>query len=117
MVYGAQVGSSAYVDHKLREVAREIVEDNRKTKEVLGGDRQALWSALRLSISQRFGYLQQMVPPSLTEPVAAKLDRCYGGCLRECVDSWCQGGRGRVVSLFQSLRSLAWMDTPSRSGQ
>ena len=58
MVYGAPVGSRAYIDHKLREVARAIVEDSRKAEEVLGGDRQALWSTLRQSIIQRFGYLQ-----------------------------------------------------------
>ena len=42
--------------------------------DVLVSDRQALWSALRLSISQRLGYLLQMVPPSLMEPIAAELD-------------------------------------------
>ena len=43
-------------------------------QEVLASERQALWSALRLSISNRFGYFQQHVHPSLCEPVSARLD-------------------------------------------
>ena len=37
-------------------------------------NRQALWSALRLSILPRFQYWCQHVEPSLCEPVAAWLD-------------------------------------------
>ena len=74
MVYGVPVGSPEYVAHKLEQQAEEIIRDAEKTREVLSTERQALWSALRLSISQRFQYLMQLVPPSLVEPVAAKLD-------------------------------------------
>ena len=74
MVYGVPVGTPEYITHKLREVAGKIVADAQKTREVLGDDRQALWCALRMSISQRFGYLQQHTPPSLSRPVAAELD-------------------------------------------
>ena len=35
LVYGAPVGSRAYIDHKLREVARAIVADSQKAEEVL----------------------------------------------------------------------------------
>ena len=48
--------------------------DAERTRDVLAQDRQALWTGLRLSISQRFQYLLQLVPPSLTRPVAAELD-------------------------------------------
>ena len=41
---------------------------------MLCNNRHAFWTALRLSISQRFGYLMQHTPPSLCEPVAAYLD-------------------------------------------
>lgn len=74
MVYGVPVGSPAYVTHKLRERAGTITADVRKIAVVLRPDRQALWSALRLSMNQRFGYLQQHVAPSLTEPVAREQD-------------------------------------------
>ena len=81
IVYGVPVGSSAYVTQKLRERASVIAADARRIAEVLRSDRQALWSALRLSMSQRFGYLQQHVAPSLTEPVARELDVALWGIL------------------------------------
>ena len=81
MVYGVPVGSRAYVMFKLREVAAVIVRDAKRTSEVLRQDRQALWTALRLSVTQRFGYLQQLVAPSLTEEVAAELDEALWAVL------------------------------------
>ena len=42
--------------------------------EVLALDRQSFWASLRLRISQRSHYLLQLVPPSLTQSVAAELD-------------------------------------------
>ena len=74
MVYGVPVGTPEYVSFKLNELADQIIQDAEKTREVLAANRQALWTALRLSISQRFGYWIQLVPPSLIEPVAARLD-------------------------------------------
>ena len=62
--------SDQYITHKLQEVADN---DANKTKEVLIGNRQALWTALRLSISQRFGYCMQHTPPSLSEPVGFRV--------------------------------------------
>ena len=75
MVYGVPVGSPEYITFKLREKAEEIIRDANKTREVLATDPQALWTALRLSVQQRFQYLMQLTPPSLCEPVAAVLDR------------------------------------------
>ena len=59
MVYGVPVGSPGYVSFKLWQQAEEITRDAEKTREVLATERQAL---------------MQLVPPSLTEPVAAGLD-------------------------------------------
>ena len=72
--YGIPIGTDKYVIRKLEEKAQEIAMDARKTVELLATDRQALWTALRLSISQRFHYFCQHSPPSLVEPVAAWLD-------------------------------------------
>ena len=55
--------------------ADDLVKDAKQTADLLSSDRQALWSALRLSISRRFEYFCQLAPPSLVEPVAAGLDR------------------------------------------
>ena len=72
--YGIPIGTDNYVRHKLRSKADEIVTDAFKTANLLRSDRQALWSALRLSISPRFEYFCQLAPPSLTEPIAKYLD-------------------------------------------
>ena len=74
MVYGVPVGSPEFISYKLKEKAEEIIRDANKTREVLATDPQSLWTALRLSVQQRFQYLMQLTPPSLCEPVAAELD-------------------------------------------
>ena len=68
--YGCPIGSDDFVSNMLQCRAEEIVKDAVKSVDLLAGDKQALWSALRLSISNRFGYFCQLVPPSLVEPVA-----------------------------------------------
>ena len=85
MVFGVPIGSDAFISHKLREAADQIIADAEKTKEVLTGNKQALWTALRLSINQRFGYLMQHTPPSLSEPVARYLDDRLWQILEEAV--------------------------------
>jgi hypothetical protein len=75
LCYGCPVGEDRYVSFKLKEVADRILADAARSVEVLGRDRQALWSALRASINQRFDYWCQLVRPSLARPVAAYLDR------------------------------------------
>ena len=66
--YGVPMGTPAYRTSELREKAEVIVADAEKVEDLLCGEKQAMWSALRLSIYQRFGYFSQHVPPSLTEP-------------------------------------------------
>ena len=65
LLYGVPVGSDVYCSHKLMEIARRIQEDALKTAALLSTDRQALWSALRCSINQRFDYWLQLSYPSL----------------------------------------------------
>ena len=72
--YGCPIGSDNFVRNMLQCRAEEIMRDAVKSVDLLAGDRQALWSVLRLSISNRFGYFCQLVPPSLVEPVAKWLD-------------------------------------------
>ena len=95
IVYGVLVGPPAYVSHKLRERAKTIAADARKIAVVLRPDRQVLWSALRLSMTQRFGYLQQHVAPSLTEPVASELHTALWGIPETACGSrgGCEGRR------------------------
>ena len=63
LLYGVPVGSDTYCSHKLMEIARRIQEDGQKTAALLSSDRQALWSALRCSIAQRFDYWLQLSYP------------------------------------------------------
>ena len=74
IMYGVPVGSDAYCRYQLMEIAKKIVNDGQKTAELLSGERQSLWSALRCSISQRFDYWLQMSYPSVVVPVARWLD-------------------------------------------
>ena len=74
LMYGVPVGSDAYCKDQLMKIAQGIVSDGQKTAELLSGERQSLWSALRCSISQRFDYWMQMSYPSVIKPVAEWLD-------------------------------------------
>ena len=83
----------------MQEKAQEIADYAERTVEVLSGDRQALWSVLRLSIMTRFEYFCQLSPPSLSEPVAAGLDDRLWGVLEAAVGfSVPKGEAGDVVS-------------------
>ena len=76
MLYGVPVASTdADKIHQVRKIKDKIVEDAKKTVEVLTPERQSLWTALRLSVQAQFHYVMQMVPPSLCEPIAAELDQ------------------------------------------
>ena len=74
LVYGQPVGSPEYVTRQLRARAQDIVKDAKKTVEVLGGEKQAIWAALKWSVSQRMDYWCQLSYPSDMQPVAAWLD-------------------------------------------
>ena len=74
LIYGAPVGSDSYCAHQLQLIAKGIVDDAHQTAELLAGERQSLWSALRCSIVHRFDYWLQMSYPSVVEPIATWLD-------------------------------------------
>ena len=61
LVYGVPVGTDA---HTLMEKVREVEEKVRSCCRVLGQERQALWTTLKLSVSQTFDYWLQLVYPS-----------------------------------------------------
>ena len=75
LMYGVPVGSDRYCAYKLQKIAERIISDARQTVALLATERQSLWSALRLSISQRFDYWLQMSYPSVIQPIAAWLDK------------------------------------------
>ena len=74
MCYGVPIGEDRYMSYKLHEVAARLLEEARQVQDVLGRNRQALWTSLRASIQQRFDYWCTLCRPSLVRPVAALLN-------------------------------------------
>ena len=50
------------------------MQDGVRIPEVLAMDRQAMWTALRLSITPRFGHLMPRTALPICEPIAKVLD-------------------------------------------
>ena len=74
LLYGIPVGTPEYATTNLWKRAFKITADAKKTLQVLKGENQALWAALKWSISQRFDYFCQLSYPSDIRPVAEWLD-------------------------------------------
>jgi hypothetical protein len=101
LLYECPLRNSRYTTHKLQEIASGIAADAQQTAQLLAGERQALWTALRCSISHRFEYWMQLCYPSEVSLVAQWLDtqlwhiletatshkipRQAGGRDRECI--------------------------------
>ena len=56
-----------------------------KACEVLGDEKQALWTTLRLSIQQQLDYWLMLVHPSQMERVAARMDEVLWDVLEKVV--------------------------------
>ena len=116
--YGVPMGTDKYIQSELHVTAEEIVRDAVKTRELLSTNKQALWSALLLSISQRFQYLCQHVHPSLCEPVAAWLDtqlwKELEATVRFDIPQGDRGEEGDVAITVQCRELVAGL---SRNGQ
>ena len=93
LCYGVPVGTPQYTTSQLWKRARTIVKDARRTVDVLGGEKQALWAALKWSISQRFDYWCQLSYPTDLQPAAAWLDSELWGVLEEAVGAHISRGR------------------------
>ena len=63
----------------------EIASCAAKACEVLGQERQALWTTLRLSIQQKLDYWLMLVHPSLMQAAAARMDSVMWGVLEKVV--------------------------------
>ena len=87
LVYGVPVGTDAYVSHTLREKVREVEEKVVSCCRVLGQERQALWTTLKMSISQTFDYWIQLVYPSQIQAAAMEIDKVYWRMLEACTGS------------------------------
>ena len=73
--WGVPMGEDRYVKEELKEKVDKILSDGRQGLELLGSEhRHAAWHALKQSVWPRFDYFAQNCYPSLTIPVAARLD-------------------------------------------
>ena len=72
--YGAYIGSSAYVKHKLAEKVKQLCDDADKTMTLLKDDHQTAWVMLSRSLSQQMDYLLTMQYPSDTLEAASLMD-------------------------------------------
>ena len=95
VVYGVPVGTNAYVkgmmDIKIEEVARKAA----KACEVLGDEKQALWTTLRLSIQQQLDYWLMLVHPSQMERAAARMDEVLWDVLEKVIGAHIPRPRGK----------------------
>jgi hypothetical protein len=74
LVYGIPVGSDRYVASMLDRKVEEVADSAAKSVQVLQGEPQALWTVLRLSIQQQFGYWLALVHPTQVAAAAARVD-------------------------------------------
>ena len=72
--YGVPVGTDNYVTHMLNEKVNELTYEVETICQVLEGERQALWTVLRSSISQKLDYWLTLVYPSLVKDAAKRMD-------------------------------------------
>ena len=75
MCWGVPVGEDLYVTTVLEEKVAQILDDGKKSLDVLGPEhRHAAWIALKQSIWPRFDYWAQTCYPSNSLPAARRLD-------------------------------------------
>ena len=74
IVYGVPVGTDVYVHNMLIKKVREIKESAEKACDLLGGERQGLWTVLRASYKFQFEYWLSLVYPSQIQAAAEEVD-------------------------------------------
>ena len=73
--YGVPIGTNLYVHHMLNFKVTEVEKDVESIIGNLEEKRQALWSVLRSSISQKLDYWLTLVYPSLVQEASIKMDK------------------------------------------
>ena len=108
--WGVPIGEDRYVEEELEDKVDQILEDGRQGLELLGlQHRHAAWHALKQSVWPRFDYFAQNCYPSLTIPVAARLD--------EGLHSLLELVTGLTIPLSRSEDSVTLSTTiPGREG-
>ena len=85
--YGLPVGTDSYVQHKMEEKVSELARENQLISQVLQDERQALWTVLRSSISQKLDYWLTLVYPSLARKAVDSVNKMEGAVLESLLGS------------------------------
>ena len=75
LCYGVPIGTRKYVEHMLDMKIEDIAKGAKNATNVLGEERQALWTALRMSLSQQLDYWLQLCYPTDILKAAEKMDK------------------------------------------
>ena len=85
--YGIPVGTDSYVQHKMEEKVSELAMEIKSVSQVLQDERQALWTVLRSSISQKLDYWLTLVYPSLARKAVESVDKMEWDVLESLLGS------------------------------
>ena len=73
--YGVPVGTDSYVNHMMNLKVDEVARGAENSCKVLGGEKQSLWTVLRLSLSQQLDYWLQLCYPSHVLSASHRMDQ------------------------------------------
>jgi hypothetical protein len=94
--YGVPVGSDTFVKAKMIEKVEEVARKIRRARQVLGGEKQGLWTVLRQSFNQQLDWWLTLVYPSLIRDAARRMDEIVWEALEDCAGSAIpQGDQGK----------------------
>ena len=79
--YGVPISSDSYVAAMLDKKVAEVAEGARKAQELLGDERQGLWTLLRASLKFQFEYWLGLCYPSDVLPAARRVDAILQGVM------------------------------------
>ena len=85
--YGVPIGTDKYVHHMMNKKVDEVAQGAKKCWEVLGEEKQSLWTVLRLSLSQQLDYWLQLSYPTHIKAAAEKMDQILWGVLEVAASS------------------------------
>ena len=85
--YGVPIGSDEYVKHMLDVKVSELETQAHTMCELLGQEKQALWSVLRSSLSSKLDYWLTLCYPSDIMEAAKRMDQVIQSVLEKLIDS------------------------------
>ena len=104
--YGVPIGSDSFVKAKMKVKVEEVKEGTVRTRQVLGGEKQALWTILRQSFVQQLDWWLTLLYPSQVKEAALELDKVLWEVLECCASSSIPKGKILLFVFFQVLPQI-----------